>query len=293
MHLLVPARLTQRDLNILVMAYEYDGVTIQHIRRRFFPNSRSHTSCSERVSRLVQAGYLRSHRLPPVSGVGSGPLFFTLDRGGRPLVAKALGLSEAELARATRKAAHFVLRHHLALCDLRLSLELAVQRSPEFTIIDWVGDRQLVLETSDPNGEGHLQLIPDASLTLMLSDGREEVVYIEMDMGTTSRRRVRTKLRAYLSLAEPSRRPVLWIVPGEERRAAVALWAREEAQHLDTDPSLFWLSRLPILSEHTVFDAPVWHIVGGPAVALKSMAAGIAQSLSAVAAPAPSGGRSK
>ena len=43
------------------MAYSYNGVTIEQIRRRFFPTT-SHNAYYRRVHKLIQAQYLQVRR---------------------------------------------------------------------------------------------------------------------------------------------------------------------------------------------------------------------------------------
>lgn len=260
--------LTQRKLHILLMVYEYGGVTLDHIRRRFWPNSRSHSPCSERISGLVKVGYLESRRLPALNGVGSGKAFLTLGPKGRPILAQVLGLSSSELGRIRLQSPQFI-AHHLAICDFRLSVGMAVEMSDIFEVKEWVFDRELEIKVKDPKTEKGLLLIPDAGFTLAL-DGTEQPFYLEIDMGTVSAERLRAKIRGYL--ASEGSTPVMFVTVDRIRAADIARYAREEAQVLNGDPTIFWLTTKDRVTEGTVVDAPIWQVVGGPTIAFNSLA---------------------
>jgi hypothetical protein len=76
-----------------------------------------------------------------------------------------------------------------------------------------------------------MTIVPDAFFTLVLPDGTEQQVILEIDMGTLAQRRLRAKLRGYL-LAVKGPIPVLFVVPGPSRQAQMARYAQEEA-HAD------------------------------------------------------------
>src|SRR4051812_38302530 len=87
---------TPRDVQILVMVYRYDGLVNSQIKRRFWPNFGARSPYYNRLSRLINAGYLRSVRLPSVSAAGSGPSWITLGSRAYPVLAERLGLQSAD-----------------------------------------------------------------------------------------------------------------------------------------------------------------------------------------------------
>src|SRR5438874_12098696 len=119
--------LTPRDESILEMVFAYDGVAIHHVQQRFFPTPGARSACYTRIGTLVKAGYLTATRIPSQTGLGTGKAFLTAAAKARPLLAKLLGTSIPELWRGTRAHAPTIIAHHLSICDVRLSLELAVQ----------------------------------------------------------------------------------------------------------------------------------------------------------------------
>src|SRR5687768_14132697 len=60
--------MTQRDLNIILMVYEYEGCGVEHIRKLFFQSATNRSiPCYRRLAYLVKQGYLRSVLLPALN----------------------------------------------------------------------------------------------------------------------------------------------------------------------------------------------------------------------------------
>jgi hypothetical protein len=265
--------LTDRDLHILAMSHHYGGVAVDHVRQRFFrsPGKGAQSACYARLARLLAAHYLASQRLPATSGIGSGKLFLTPGPKARPVLAKMLGVSRTELARFRTDSPTFV-PHHLALCDVRLALEIAAERSAVFTLQEFLGDhelRQRPIKVTDPTTKKTLSFVPDGLFTLELTSGRTQTFLVEMDMATVSPRRCREKFAAYLLWATKERGPILFITLDQRRADSLARYATEEAAKLSGDPTIFWITTKEQIAETTILDRPIWRIVGGPvAIAL-------------------------
>ena len=262
-----PVQLTERDSQLLVMVFAYRGVTIAVLRRRFFPSPGARSACYARVQRLVEARYLTAHRLPSATGVGSGKTLLTLGPRGRVVVAKHLGCSRAELGRASRMVAPLVVAHHLAIGEVRLSLELAAARSPVLSLVAWIPEVELArapLSITDPIDGQTVRWVPDGALTLALPDGRRQQFLFELDRGTIPGKRLRARLRGYLLLADVRPRPVLFVVPDAARADAIRRWVEAEAARLGADPTVVWLTTMDRVGERTILDAPIWQVVGHP-----------------------------
>lgn len=267
------AFLTPRDLSIVRMVYDYDGCTIEHIKRRFFRSPGARTPCYRRISYLTRNGYLLRTRLASTTGQGSGKAFLTIGRESLPILAEALELSKAELKRI-RLSSPMIIAHHTALCDLRLSLELAAERSSLFSLQDWITDRELHRVPQGINSsqkDSVIVIIPDASFTLTLPDGSRQNFLVEMDMGTVAPKRMHEKLQGYLLKNELT--PVLFVVPNRSRQAAIERWAIEEARELRKDSSIFWITTKNAITEESALKMPIWQVVGGPnSLAIESLA---------------------
>lgn len=263
--------LTQRDLAILQMVYSYGGVTASLIQQRFFPShgTGSPSACYRRLALLVGAGLLdNSHHLIPSSRIGAARSFLTLGRNARPLIADLLKPGRSELKRS-RLAVPATIDHHIAICELRLAVELAAEASPVFAVADWLSEREwkeqpLRLKDLASGEDRHVS--PDGSFTLVSREqGSEQVCYLEMDRDSIPLSRLAARLRCYLWHAQQAGpRPVFFVTLSERRRDAIARLVCQQAEKLSLDPTIFMLATKNEITEATALAAPVWRVAGGP-----------------------------
>jgi hypothetical protein len=246
------------------MAYSYNGVTIEQIRRRFFPTA-SHNAYYRRVHKLVAAQYLQVRRAWSLGPFGSPLGLITLGPKARPMLSEILKLPRNELTRATRAVSPLVVPHRAAIGDFRLSLELAVEADAGVELVEWLSEVELASSPIVVAGNRKAKIIPDGQFTIS-TPGGSLTAYLEMDMGTIGTR-LRANLRAYLlhrrDLQAP--RAVLYLVPDQHRQQVIAKWVLQEAETLRADATIFLICVRERVSEHTLLHAPIWQVVGGPA----------------------------
>jgi hypothetical protein len=252
--------MTERDLQIISMVYDYEGCGIDHLRQRFFA-PQSHTPCYRRIAQLTKQGYLQSSRIPAATGLGKA--FITLGANARPVLRSLLTVGAASLRRTRLNATRYI-AHHLALCDVHLAFDLATISSRLFTLTAWMGEgalRQSPVRVQDPQTGRALCAVPDAMFTLSLPDGTAARFALELDRGTVPLDRIKEqKLRVYL-LRNESRVPVLFVVPNRRRLAAIAQAALDEAHRLQANPTMIWLTKFADMTPETVLATP-WVAVG-------------------------------
>jgi hypothetical protein len=270
--------ITLRDIQILQMVYSYDTCSADHICARFFGCDNysgkygPRVACYRRIAKLRQEGYLVTYRLPSVTGVGSGKALLGIGPKGRKLLGEHLELPLSELKRLKQVVTPILGAHHLAICDVRLSLELACERIPALTL-EWVSERELrtppVIKVADPrsHAEGFtlpdIPLIADGKFTVGLPDGTEQIFQLEVDMGTIPAKRMISKIAGYLALSKSAHILILWVVPDQKRLEAITHWALMLSAQLGVDPSIFWITRKELIQSDTVL-TPIWQVVGGP-----------------------------
>jgi Replication-relaxation len=269
-------QLTARDREIVALVYEYGGVLVAHICRRYFATPGGRSACYRRIALLAQHGYLSAVRLPAQGGQGSGPSFLTIGTAARPLLASMLGVSSAELGRIEHSFAPLFVQHHSAICDTRLAIDLAVQQTgTPVQLVEWIPERELKrqpLRLTDPKTDATAPIVPDAALTLQLPDGRSQQLYLEQDMATVAPRRMRSKVRLYLALraGTPGSPIILMVTTTARRQAALASWIADEAawlrkqKSIPADATRFFLTTTEHLNERTVLTEPIWQVVDGP-----------------------------
>jgi protein involved in plasmid replication-relaxation len=204
--------MTQRDINIISMVYEYEGCAVEHIRQVFFQEAKNRSiPCYRRLSYLIKQGYLRSLLLPALN-----KHFLIPGAKARSVLSYLLKASEV---RRIRIESPMLILHKLAICDIRVSLELASKASSLFVLSQWINEsalRRSPLSVEDPETKKQTTLIPDAGFTLITqTTGRKADFFLEMDMATVSLKHMRQRVRGYLLRQDQS--PVLFVVPDASR----------------------------------------------------------------------------
>jgi hypothetical protein len=243
--------MTQRDLQIIAMVYDYEGCAVEHIRKAFFQGASNRSiPCYRRVSYLVKQGYLRSLLLPALN-----KHFLTPGAKARSVLSSLL---KGSGMRRIRIESPLLILHKLAICDVRVSLELASNTSPLFLLTQWVNEstlRRSPVTVEDPETKKQIQLIPDAGFTLISqATGRSADFYLEMDMATVSLKSLRHRLRGYFLRQHLS--PVLFVVPDIKRQSAIAQVTLEEARLLKANPSTIWITTRTSITPESVFSVP-------------------------------------
>jgi hypothetical protein len=247
--------MTERDLNIISMVYEYEGCAVEHVRQLFFHGASNRSiPCYRRLSYLIKQGYLRSTLLPALN-----KHFLTPGARSRSVLSYLFKGSEVKRIRIESP---LLILHKLAICDIRVSLELASKASPLFSLTQWTNEsalRRSPLTVEDPETKTHTNLIPDAAFTLCSATGRKADFFLEMDLATVSLKSIRQRVRGYLLRKDPS--PVLVVVPDVGRQRAIAQVALDEAKGLQVNPTTIWITLREHLTPETAFSAH-WVVVG-------------------------------
>jgi Replication-relaxation len=248
--------MTQRDLSIIRTVYEYEGCGVEHIRKLFFQGASIRSIlCYRRLSYLIKRGYLRSLLLPALN-----KHFLTPAPKARAVLSQLL---KGEEIKRFRIESPLLILHKLAICDIRVSLELASQASSLFLLTQWVNEstlRQSPLVVEDPETKKQTRLIPDAGFTLLSrTTGRKAEFFLEMDRATVSLKSIRQRVRGYLLRPDPC--PVLFVVPDARRQHAIAQVAVEAAKELQANPTMIWITTQERMTPDTALSAP-WVVVG-------------------------------
>src|SRR5215204_5562565 len=178
-------QLTPRNIQIILMVYEYDGIPNFLIRKRFWPSFGARSYCFERLLKLVRAGYLRTKPLPSLTGKGTGPSLLTIGPASHPLLKRELGLTTADLRRLRHSFVPLVFIHECRVRELRLMLETACQRSPQVSCCEWTNENTIRRNPYKVAlAQETVELVPDGVFTLTLTDGRTKTYYLEFDRAT-------------------------------------------------------------------------------------------------------------
>jgi len=198
-----PIRLTRRDLDILNSVGDYRVLSTTQIRKLFF---RSIHKTRKRLFKLWQHRLL-DRRFQPIR-VGESPTetLYVLARQGARITASQNGsLGEAsQLTPFERSGSPLFLEHTLARNDFRIALETAIRSRDGRRHLHWRHDKgiaesvNVITESASPRLQ-RVTLIADGRFQLRLED-RTQNFYLEVDRGTVSLSRWRTRAAAYSAL---------------------------------------------------------------------------------------------
>jgi len=220
---------------------------------------------------LESAGYLKRHKPRLQIGLGRQADFISIDTHAVSLLLDESDYERKDLYRLAHSLPPIQLEHHFGICDVRVSLELAISRLPWLELVEWlpgpgkpcpiikVTDTQHLLQ--DGSETEHI-LIPDGQFCLYTHLGLL-TCYLEYDRGSIPKR-LSSRLAGYLlhEQALQVKRPILFVVPNPKRADIIAQWIKAAASKLRLDPAIFYLTTKDQLTELTVFDAPIWTSVG-------------------------------
>jgi hypothetical protein len=264
--------MTQRDLNIISMVYEYEGCGVEHIRKLFFQSATDRSiPCYRRLSVLVKQQYLRSCKL-----LALNKYFLTPGRNARVILSRLL---KGFQMKRIRIESPLYIMHKLGLCDVRVALELATKPASPFLLTEWLNEsdlRRSPLSVEDPDTKKHTMLIPDAAFTLISqATGKTAAFFLEMDLGTVSLQAMRGRVRGYL-LRRKNPCPVLFVVPDAKRQQAIAHVVFEEAKQLQANPTTIWMTVKAGIRAETVLSVP-WVVAGATPVTFQGLVAPVAE----------------
>ncbi len=189
--------LQPRDVAIILAVYENRFLRRDQIEKLFFKTT---PTCNQRLQKLYQHKFL--DRLYQPVEFGSSQAVYALDARGAEVVAAKLGVGKGQVnwTRRHNNIEHLFMAHTLAVSELRVGLELALRLREEedIKLLFWKREGLLPREkiVMPDNPEKKLSLIPDAFFGLQTDRGKL-FFFVEVDMGTETLDRFRTKIVAY------------------------------------------------------------------------------------------------
>jgi hypothetical protein len=261
--------LQERDIQIILMAYNFNGVTIETIKKRFWPSATSKATYYQRLHALINAGYLKATKTTnPYSGY-HGVLWLVHGPRSRAVIADALRVPISQIAFGSRSISPLRVAHSTLINELRVCLELAQEHYPALTSLEWYPEsyfkgRPLIIQAGPTAQERTLE--PDSAFSVQIPQGKLSA-FVEADRGTiTSHQDLRARFRDYLLFARTPKtpRPVLWVVPTEGRIKLLESLALQAAAELKEDPTIFFLTTRGKVTQHSLLFEPIWKVVAGP-----------------------------
>lgn len=289
-----------RDLAILTAVADYRFLTREQVQRLFFgarspyghrrrlgaePNG-FRRAC-DRLKKLTTAGYLRRVVGPYVffgfdqagdrspASYARPPYLYLLAELGAELVASLRGDDpDGLLVKKAHELSPVTLGHELALNDVRVALTLATEADPGWRLVNWLDTRAAYEEYSIDHPETGRPVrhvfAPDAWAHVRTAAGQDVGIFLELDRGTQSHRRITEKVRIFLDYARSGRFRARFGLD-KFRVAFVTTATPARAKNLrrtvETQiQKVFWFTtRRQVLDQaERFFDAPIWLRAGDP-----------------------------
>ncbi|MEZ4671450.1 MAG: replication-relaxation family protein [Anaerolineae bacterium] len=260
-----PMQLTERDKQVIEAVHLYRVLRQDQIQALFFGASKA---AQRRLIRLYHHGFLERLFLPVVAG--RSPTFYVLDRKGAELLRSELGYDELHWYNSSKDLKTDFLEHTIAINDFRIAVTHAAQQEG-YRLVIWKSESDLKasydrVAVRVPSGKAHnYPIVPDSYFVIETPLGRAHF-FIEVDRGTETTDRFKSKIRAYTAYYETGGYEkrfqtkslrVLTIAIGEKR-----LLNLKKATEDVNGRRRYWFALASDLTLETVLAAPVWQIAG-------------------------------
>jgi hypothetical protein len=261
--------LQERDIKIIFMAYSYNGVTMETIRKRFWPTARAKATYYQRIQLLISAGYLNAIKTSNPHNIYYGAMWIVHGPRSRAIIAEALNVPISHIAFGSRSINPLRVAHSTLINEIRVSLEMAQEHYPTLTQLNWLPESYfksspLMIQAGPTAKERTLE--PDSAFSIQIPQGKLSA-FVEADRATiTGYEVLKARFRDYLLFTRTLKtpRPVLWVVPTDSRIQLLEILALQEAEALKDDPTIFFLTTREKVTEHSLLFQPIWKVVGGP-----------------------------
>jgi hypothetical protein len=278
--------ITPRDLSVLSALVRYYVLNRGQIQRLCFSDDRHGRITRRRLQALVDGHYISRQAMLfcHPSEAPAAPVYFPAQRGVELLAAHFE--DERYLATPTQSPIPHHVQHWLAVSDLHITLDMAVETDPEAKIAEWVNEYDVVnKDESQPERRFRLYTLlrdsprlvcaPDAAM-LLTCRGHAKTFYFELDRATTGAHQVAgSKTQGYAVFAELgfARRhypqatvegfTILCVAPNARRRDAL-----RNAISDKPGAKLWRFASVEELSPETVLRKPIWYPCTGEKAAL-------------------------
>ena len=241
-------RVVERDIELLSVVGRFRFMSAQHLGALLFPSEKA---AGERCRALLGAKLLVEVFVPVRPYSRSSRTVYALSARGARLVADERAERHHHLSESERRSGLF-LDHTLARNTLYVVLEL-LHRAGTLQLLSWrhapdeVGMSAKIIEDGLAR---RIPLVPDA-VVVVRADGRDELLVVEIDMGTVAPVRMARKYAAYwkawrlgtLARLAPAPVRVLTLTTTPSRLARLRLASRAAAEG-DRTTRLFWFALL-------------------------------------------------
>ncbi len=259
--------LRERDVDIVEAVYRFRLLRQDQLQTLFFG---SKTRAQVRLEKLYDHGFLDRKFLPVALGEGRSPTLYVLDRRGAELLRVERGYDDLSGYTTRRTLKTDFIEHTLAINDVMVAVTAAC-RQQAFTLEQWQTESQLKADydrVTIADGRGkpqHVAVVPDSYFTI-IANGRRYPFFLELDRGTMTLKRFKTKVEAYLAYintgAYQKRYQTRSVRVLTVTLSAVRMANLKQATEAVGDTLWFWFGVLPTLKPETILTGAAWYQAG-------------------------------
>ena len=263
-------QLTDRDKEVIRAIYDYRVLRQDHIQALFFgSNPGAKARAQKRLVKLFDHKYLTRFFLPTVGGMNSSPILYGLDKKGAELLRLEFGYDELHWYSSMNDLSDDFLAHTLAIADFRVAVTVACQ-TEGYELLDWQGENELKADYDHVNvhtSKGHRQsvpVVPDSYFVIATPMGKAHF-FLELDRGTMTTNRFRTKVEAYVAYFQQGYQRrygtkslrILTVTVGQTRLANL-----KHITEQVPETTWFWFGLLDQMNAQEVLSGPIWQVSG-------------------------------
>jgi hypothetical protein len=264
-----PMRLTERDIDVVEAVNRYRVLKQEQIQSLYFG---SQATAKFRLAKLYDHGYLERKFLPVMLGEGRSPTLYVLDKKGADLLRVERGYDELMWYSSSKDLKTEFLEHTIAINEVMVAVTLAA-RQEGFILEKWAGENDLkadydyvTIRTASGKRE-RVPVLPDSYFSL-IAHNRRHHFFLELDRGTMTLDRFKTKVRAYMAYHESGGYEkrygtkslrVLTVIAAKssgEKRIKNLKMASEQVG----GKHRFWFATANLLIPKTILIVPVWQV---------------------------------
>jgi len=257
--------MTERDLAIVEAVYHFRVLTTQQLQTLFFPSLHQ---AYARLSQLYHHGYLERVFLGVHADKMNTPILYVLDRRGMEALQAERGI-DVQWGKRSKDISTQFLEHTIAINTVRIAVAKTCAIDEQFVLLEWRGENDLKADydrVTIRRDDGRMQsvsLIPDSYFVLETPRGKA-AFFLELDRGTMTTKRFKTKILAYQVYYESGAYQRRFQTKSLRVLTVTTSHARLENLKRVTEEAggklRFWFSTLTHMLPEHVLTAPIWEL---------------------------------
>jgi Replication-relaxation len=261
-------RETTNDQYVIQLLYHYRILSQSQLEKLL---GKSRSRVQQVMMRLYHHEYVERLFLP-VLFEGRSPTLYILDKRGMMLLQR-LGIEDMS-GQPSKKLSPMFLEHTLAINDGRIAVAHACEQQG-WSVLTWKTENDLkadydrvILQTKSGKTQS-ISVVPDSYFVIELPGRGVSNFFLELDRGTMTLDRFRTKVAAYVAYYKTGGYTKRFGAQGFRVLAVVDTISPNRVDNLLAQTATvngignrFWFAHLPDVLSQNVLTEPIWRVAG-------------------------------